>query len=469
MSHYDLSKAKQAWSDALNNIGDHEAYKMDNRIAAEALSILKSIYVELKNQGRLKSFTKFVREAGVTWYSEHAFRAKFNGKGLMQCIEQTFVLFGPYCVYNALASKHDLIERMYEEFPMYRGELFALYSTNEQAPEQDPAPSPIPSPNQVQPMQQTQNVGYDNAKQEVNAGFTLNINLAELATKAVQNYVNESGLLNDVQERIKAEAAKLNPTQIVINGVKVGEVSGRKHHMFDKIVKVAALKKQVFVAGPAGTGKTTLAGQIAKALGLKFGHMSCTQGMSEAHLLGRMVADGSYIQSSFVDIYESGGVFLFDEVDAADANTLLVINSALANGHMSVPNRVSNPISGRHDNCIIICAANTFGRGSSEYAGRNILDEAFLDRFSMSKFYIDYDNELEKEICVEHPSLFDTLSKVRKNIVDHKLRRTLSTRVFADGAMFASTGENVKDILDRFFTGWTPEEKTKALSNINLN
>jgi len=466
MSQYEheLFKAKKAWSDALFHTEGHEVDRVGKRIATETLSLLRSIYVEHKIHGRLKSFTKFVRQAGVLWYSEHAFRAKFNGKGLMQCIEQTFVLDSPYCIFNSV-NTHLLIERMYEGFPTYKQQLIALYNTNEQVP----TPPPIPSPNQVQPMQQTKIVGYDNAKQEVNAGFTLNINLAELATKAVQNYVNESGLLNDVQERIKFEAAKLNPTQIVINGVKVGEVSGRKHHMFEKIVKVAGLKKQVFVAGPAGTGKTTLAGQIAKALGLKFGHMSCTQGMSEAHLLGRMVADGSYIQSSFVDIYESGGVFLFDEIDAADANTLLVINSALANGHMSVPNRVSNPISDRHDNCIIICAANTFGRGSSEYAGRNILDEAFLDRFSMSKFYIDYDNELEKEICVEHPSLYDTLSKVRKNIVDHKLRRTLSTRVFADGAMFASTGEKVKDILDRFFTGWTPEEKTKALSNINLN
>lgn len=40
-----------------------------------------------------------------------------------------------------------------------------------------------------------------------------------------------------------------------------------------------------------------------------------------------------------MEFYEEGGVFLLDEVDAADANVLLVINQALANGHLPVPNR----------------------------------------------------------------------------------------------------------------------------------
>ena len=78
----------------------------------------------------------------------------------------------------------------------------------------------------------------------------------------------------------------------------------------------------------------------------------------------------------------NGGVFLFDEIDAADANVLLVVNSALANGRMSVPSRHDQPVAKKHSEFVCIAAANTFGRGADRvYVGRNELDEATLDRF----------------------------------------------------------------------------------------
>ncbi len=46
----------------------------------------------------------------------------------------------------------------------------------------------------------------------------------------------------------------------------------------------------IIVEGPDGAGKTTLSEQCAKALDLPFGHVSCSLGMSEAQLLGRMNA-----------------------------------------------------------------------------------------------------------------------------------------------------------------------------------
>lgn len=124
--------------------------------------------------------------------------------------------------------------------------------------------------------------------------------------------------------------------------------------------------------------------------------------MSEAHLLGRMLFDGEYVESDFVRLYENGGVFLFDEIDAADANTLLVINSALANGYMSVPNRKEKQRAERHENFICIVAGNTWGKGSVEYAGRNRLDSAFMDRFTVAKLEIDYDTDLEGKIAGDH-------------------------------------------------------------------
>jgi cobaltochelatase CobS len=92
-------------------------------------------------------------------------------------------------------------------------------------------------------------------------------------------------------------------------------------------------------------------------------------------------------------VYENGGVFLLDEIDAADANAMVAINAALANRVMANPN---GKVHVRHDKCFILAAANTWGRGGDhQYVGRNQLDAATLDRFVLSTIGVEYDLELE--------------------------------------------------------------------------
>ena len=126
------------------------------------------------------------------------------------------------------------------------------------------------------------------------------------------------------------------------------KMNGKVHEKFAEILDLAAQRMEILVVGPAGCGKSHLAEQIAKALGLRFGSISCSAGMSEGQITGRLILTGDggkfeYQRSQFVEFYEEGGVFLLDEIDAADANVLLVINQALANGHLPVPHRIENP------------------------------------------------------------------------------------------------------------------------------
>ncbi len=225
--------------------------------------------------------------------------------------------------------------------------------------------------------------------------------------------------------------------------------------------------KQVFLAGPTGSGKTTLAAQVAEAMGTQFYFISCTAGMSEAHLLGRMLFNGDYASSDLVKAYEEGGVFLFDEIDAADNNTLLVINSALANNRLSVPNRKDKPTAERHPNFVCIVAGNSWGEGSIEYQGRAPLDRAFLDRFAMSKLYVDYDADLEKLIVSKQPQVSKAFQAFRGYLKDKNIYKPVSTRSIISAYKEAENGVAIKTIFNNFIIGWSPDETTKAQAFIN--
>lgn len=263
--------------------------------------------------------------------------------------------------------------------------------------------------------------------------------------------------------RINEAVKKLTPNFITVGETPAIKIEGHLHKAFPEALFLCQVERQLFISGAAGTGKTFLASQVAKALQLPFSHISCSAGLSEAHLLGRMLFDGSYCSSEFVERYENGGVFLFDEIDAADANTLLILNSGLANGIISVPNRKDKPHAKRHENFVCIAAANTWGNGSFEYHGRNHLDAAFLDRFAMSKVHVHYDTVLEKDVCSEYPELAKILWQMRKNAEENKVRKVISTRAFISGAKQLAAGSDIKSLISRLTLGWSNEEKTKVV------
>lgn len=251
----------------------------------------------------------------------------------------------------------------------------------------------------------------------------------------------------------------------VVSTLPVGEVVPMA---FKKVTQLAAARLPILLVGPAGCGKTHLGEMVAKALGLNFSAISCSAGMSEAHLLGRAipnVADGSTVFQStdFLDAYENGGVFLLDEVDAADSNLLLILNSALANGYLSVPARTDDPSAIRHKDFVLIASANTFGRGADRlYVGRSQLDEATLDRFRMGTVEIDYDKTVETMLCPDQ-RLLGVLWQVRDLIVRNSLRRIMSTRFIKDAyKMLATADWTIEEILATFFQGWNVDESRRC-------
>jgi MoxR-like ATPase len=258
--------------------------------------------------------------------------------------------------------------------------------------------------------------------------------------------------------------------------VKKVDMAGKHARLLDVIKRVEA-RIPVLLVGPAGCGKTHLASQVAEAMDLPFSFNSMSEGVSESHLLGRMLPDAKgvwqYQPSPFVKAYRDGGVHLLDEIDASEPNLLVAVNAALANGQLSLPFAQVEPIR-RHENSVIIAAANTFGNGADrQYVGRNQLDAATVDRFKMGTIEMDYDVDVEEALAKAHAG--DAASEktalaqemlqwawgVRDSIRAAKLRRIMSTRNIVDGAKMLAVGIALADVKAAYFTGWTDDEKSK--------
>jgi MoxR-like ATPase len=240
--------------------------------------------------------------------------------------------------------------------------------------------------------------------------------------------------------------------------------------IFQDVLDLAVCKENIMLVGPAGCGKTHVAEMVAKAMKLDFGSLSCTSGMSETHLLGRSTPDfhegkSKFQGTEFLRIYENGGVFLMDEVDAADSNLLLALNSALANGYANVPNRPNKPRAIKHENFVMIATANTYGRGANRvYAGRNQLDGSTLDRFCIGTIECDYDKSVEEKLCPD-VQLLQHFWTIRKRVEAAGLRRIVSTRFLIQAyKMRHAKGVewSLEKIVGVFFNGWSEDEKNKA-------
>ena len=241
------------------------------------------------------------------------------------------------------------------------------------------------------------------------------------------------------------------------------KVEGHTRPEFKDVLLSASCGLNILLVGPAGCGKTHLAHQVAEALGRPFASVSCTAGMSESALQGWLIpVEGyGYLPSDFVKMYEEGGVFLFDEIDGSDSNTLLFLNQALANGSFFLPIRKDASIVKRHPDFVCIAAANTFGTGSNQtYAGRERLDESTLDRFRAGTIVLDYDQTFERKVVA--PDLLAWGWAVRKRISEARLNRVMSTRFLLDATKLLKAGKSVKAIQDTYFVGWKADERSKV-------
>lgn len=206
----------------------------------------------------------------------------------------------------------------------------------------------------------------------------------------------------------------------------------QQHKALEDVLLMVVAGTSPFLVGPAGSGKTTLAEQIAKALGREF--YMAARVTSEFKLVGFVDAQGRTVRTQFREAYEHGGIFLFDEVDASDPDAMTAFNAALANGLADFPDGMVK----RHPDFAAVAAGNTFGRGADrQYVGRNQLDAAALDRFQV--YEVDYDEALELKLA-GNDDWTKYVQKVRKAVENQKVRHVVSPRASMAGAKLLAAG-----------------------------
>ena len=257
---------------------------------------------------------------------------------------------------------------------------------------------------------------------------------------------NEERAMRFIQEEIKNISL---PTRIEIKTPELPEFKsmGIQHKKFPLLLKACNATTpdghhlNIWLKGPAGTGKTTAAKKCAEALNLKFLFNGAIGNQYE--LIGFIDAGGRYHRTAFREAYEHGGVYLFDEIDSSNPNSVLAFNAALANGEACFPDGMVN----RHKDCVIIAGANTAGNGgTSEYSGRMKQDAAFLDRFVMIEWPLD--EALEKALC-SNSAWLDKVQDVRKNISDRKVKNHMVTpRASIFGEALLRAGITEKECVD---------------------
>lgn len=242
-----------------------------------------------------------------------------------------------------------------------------------------------------------------------------------------------------VRDIVREELATVKQTVLTVKkldgeGIELGAV----HKNLAELITICSAGLNVFLAGAAGSGKTTAAEQVAKALGLDFFMNGAID--TEYKLKGFIDAQGRLVSTAFRQAYEQGGLYLFDEVDASMPSATMAFNAALANGFCDFPDgRVM-----RHEKFICIAAGNTYGMGATfEYVGRNKQDAAFLDRFVFMGWDIDEALELG---MTANKTWAKYVQGVRAKAASKGLKVVISPRTTIYGAKLLAAGVDVRRV-----------------------
>ena len=175
--------------------------------------------------------------------------------------------------------------------------------------------------------------------------------------------------------------------------------------------------RNVWLFGPAGTGKSSLAEQLAARTGRPFFLLPCDDtteapelvGMTVPHQGGVRWQDG-VLTAAMRTPY---AVILIDEPTVARAGAVMVLQSVLASGVLTIKETGETVRAAEGVRFVVADNTNGTGGGTAEgYEGTRRMNRATLDRFS-AFLRVDYMSaDKETEALVSHSGCTPALAKI---------------------------------------------------------
>ena len=292
---------------------------------------------------------------------------------------------------------------------------------------------------------------------------------ASLSNREIDNAINERLKKLKIKEsNLSPELQKLigetKTIEVKVNNVKTfSGKTGEDRRLIDVLLSDYEAQNNVYLYGEAGTGKTFIAGIIAKRINYKLITLNCNQYTSPLDILGGQTIDG-YQEGRLTEAWGNidlglnaknqpyaGALLLLDELPKIDPNTAGLLNDGLAkikdavdvvelsNGTtIEVPPTISNGKGQRisRANIFIIATGNSLlNEANKDYEANFKQDLSLQDRFAGSCYRITYNYKFEYEKIMTNISseslpdgtiidmtfAFNFLAQLRMKIVDKKL------------------------------------------------
>jgi cobaltochelatase CobS len=234
------------------------------------------------------------------------------------------------------------------------------------------------------------------------------------------------------------------------------EIDGAVHEKFDKILAFIVAKRNVYLHGPAGTGKSHIGKQIAEALGLKFYFSNAIQ--QSYDLTGFLDSNNRFEETEFYKAFVYGGVFMLDELDASVPEALITLNSALAQKHFNFPTGKKHA----HKDFRVIASGNTIGNGGdNQYNARYQIDKSSMDRFDFIDIY--YSPAVENSITNGNEELLAFMRDLRKTAENSDIQLLVTYRAL-EGVSTMETVLDLEDVLESCLVKGMDKEDLRMLA-----
>lgn len=306
---------------------------------------------------------------------------------------------------------------------------------------------------------------------EVNEGMVRSI---------VDNYIKGGGLNSLINQRVQSEVAKhVRPAVIEVKtpDENVQRVEGA-HYLFPRLLRLVGAGFNVFMWGPPGTGKTTAALQVAKALNRSAEIDTLDPTTARSMVQGYMTPSGEPVHNVFTRCWEGGHVYVADEVDLAPGHVQTLFNSALANG--SAPLAWGNKE--KAEGFAFVATGNTSGRPTAAFPDRRPMSNAFMDRLYFLYWPLDPAIECravglptppvkeEGEHKEVTPAAWVTFVRnLRDWASANAPTLTITPRASLLGVRALAAGESPAQVADGLiFRGCDDDLKRKALHNVTF-